>query len=65
MGLQVKHMIKCFVAKVENKHILICLVEFETDSQVIWLTRYIPATSGTTQWHTGTRNTYQGNVFGL
>lgn len=57
MGFQVKHMIKCFVAEVEIKHILIYPVEFETDSQVIGFTRYIPAIFGTTEWHTGTRNT--------
>lgn len=44
---QVKHMIKCFVAEVEIKLILTCPVEFETDSQVIVLTRYILPTFGT------------------
>lgn len=57
MGLQVKRMIKYFVAQVEIKHILIYPVEFETDSQVIGFTRYIRAIFGTTEWHTGTRNT--------
>lgn len=54
MGLQVKHMIKYFVAEVEIKRILIHPVEFENDSQVIGLTTYVLATIGTTQWHTGT-----------